>query len=158
MKSCTEHHSLQLMYEYDNEKKVIITKENLRLTSNDCLCENYRARMILSEEFSVPDIESPGRTYQFDIDADGFTIAETAQYHIITLKMLSKFFELWMSNDSNSSRSDYNRCVLTLLGHIKRSIQKILIVSTISSAGRSHEILDRMSTDTNHPFFWTNQF
>lgn len=114
VESCMGHRRLKLEYSYDPERNVIILKEDTSFSSDYCLCRNYEERRTLSEELSLPAIERPWRTVQVDMNENEVSMIETVQYHVIPLSMLSKFFQLWLSDDLDPSSTDYNRCVLLL--------------------------------------------
>lgn len=145
LKSCTKHHSLKLTYEFNHENNVIIVRENTSFPLNNCLCGNYRERLTLNQEFSMPDLENLGRTFQFNIDRNEVSMMETLRYHIIPLSMFSKFFRLWLLDEPNATSTDYNRCVQTLIGRLKRSMQKLLLVrikSSVNSIDAERVLLD----------------
>lgn len=137
MESCSEHHTLKVNYHFDQDKNSIVVMENTQFPSDECLCGNYQERLRLSEEFSLPELQIPGRTFQFDIDRSQVSMMEPVRYYIIPLTLLSKFFNVWLSDETSESDTEYNRCALTLLARLKRSMQKLVVVQIKNSAGSS---------------------
>lgn len=150
--SCIEHRRFKSEYSYDSENNVITVKESTNLPSDECLCGNYGERRILNEEFSLPVVERPSQFFQLNIHTNGVSMIEVVEYHIIPLSMLSKFFQLWLSDDENLSDIGYNRCVLTLIGRLKRSMQKLIIVRTKHSERLSIDIHKILLNLANNPF------
>lgn len=140
--ACNDHYRHQLWYEYDGERNSIIGRENisLGLTTDGCLCTNYEERMILSESFHTPSFQSPEAIIQVSSDSSELSVMEVSPYHIIPLALISKFFQVWLEDklDGVPVRED-QYCLLTLIGRLRRSMQKLLIVQVRNSRGFSNE-------------------
>lgn len=149
-KTCSEHFHYKLWYEYDREKDTIIGKENISfsLNSNGCLCSNYREQIVLSEPFHPPSILSPRPSYQLFFGGNKVSTTEVTQYHVIPLSLITRFFELWFSDKiEDIIEPRFNDCLFVLIGRLRRSILKLLIVKLRSSSTLSDEDWHRMNSD-----------
>lgn len=97
-KSCLEQYSSKLYYEYDSKNKIISIRENLSLSPNECLCENYKNRKILSIPPSIPALRQKVRTHEFNRTNNGENFTEVSEYHVIPLSLISEFFQVWLSD------------------------------------------------------------
>lgn len=156
--TCSEHFRIQIWYEYDREKDVVLTKENYICLSTNCLFYNYEEQALLSESVLLPSIRRPKLTLQFDIEGNEAHVHEVTPYHIIPLSLITKFFQLWQSNESEDTRQTYsNGCVFTLIGRLRRSLRKLLMVqmknmNAFSDEDR-HNIAVNVQTNENDTFF-----
>lgn len=143
--TCNEHYRDRLWYEYDREKNVILLRENLSFSSDDaCLCENYRERSTLSTTLSLPEyVGRSERTYQCTQEGSNLSKEEATQYYIIPLPLISKFFQVWLADEPINFQEDedlhLNSCALTLIGRLKRSMQKLVIARLKSSREFSYQ-------------------
>lgn len=124
-----DHIRSRLWYKYDHGRNIIIIRENISLPSDLCLCENSEERLILREELLLPCRNPIIIDYQLNNDGNVSSMSETSLYHIVPLPLILKFFEEWLSVESlNSAEATINDCILTLIGRLRRSLQKLMIV------------------------------
>lgn len=113
-----------------------MVRETNNFSSSDCLCRNSRERsMLLSTSLVLPEYNNV-RIYQYVVDENYVASEETQRYHIVPLALISKFFQVWLSNGMTSNLY-LNNCAWTLVGRLKRSLQKIVLVKLMRSHGFS---------------------
>lgn len=151
IKTCNEHNRDQLWYEYDRTKNVILLRENFSFSSDDvCLCENYRERSTFIRPLLLPTYNSRfERVYQYVGVNNNISNVETIQYYIIPLSLISKFFEVWLSDEPENSNENtsFNQCTRTLIGRLKRSMQKLLLVKLKNSREFSNQDRFKIGVD-----------
>lgn len=158
--ACSNHFDLRLSYEYSHVTNTISVTENVSFPLEDCLCENERERMMLSAPFSLPLNNHSELTLQFvNVNSGRVSTMEAAQYHIIPLSLISRFFQVWLTDESTGSlQTDFNDCVVTLFGRIRRSMQKILIAQVRNSPEFSNDdfynIQSNLQYSSNNTFFF----
>lgn len=128
---CNNHIHNELWYMYDQEKNVIKAGENVILNPipDQCLCEKYEEKRILSEPFNPPVIQRPSTTFQFFRNSTEMSMMEVSQYHIIPLTLISEFFQIWFSDKlEDIPQTEPNDCLFISIGRFRRAILKLLIV------------------------------
>lgn len=128
--TASDHFYFKLSYEYSDETNMIVGTETVtRFDQDNCLCNNFEERMILSESFTPPAIQQPETAFQIFRNSSEVSVTEVSQYNIIPLSLISRFFQLWLSDSlEDIPETEINRCVYTLIGRLKRSILKLIIV------------------------------
>lgn len=162
-KSCNSHFCYKLWYEYDSETNTIQGRENIsyRFTENDCLCYNYQERLILSEPFVPPSLQRPETTVQIFINDSEVSLLDVQQYHVIPLPLISRFFQIWLSGDSlDFPENQFTGCLRVLIGRLRRSMQKLLIVQMRNSQAFSDEewYTIRSNLESSNANFFTELF
>lgn len=146
---CTRHYRHSLVHNYDSESNMILVTGNVSYQPDTCLCENYRERSILSRPFSLPHnyLHQPDLALQLEVNINQVNTPEVSVYHVIPLSLITKFFNAWLSEEpTNETNSYFNLCIQTLLGRLRRSMQKLLIASFGRSPG------DNVTFDTSNFF------
>lgn len=102
-------------------------------TDSGCLCNNERERPTLDE---TPQIVRDGHKNHYyrhvriiNSHLSGLTIFETTDHHVIPLSLIRRFFKIWLGDQTSLIPGEFNNCVYTLFGRLKRSMLKILIVA-----------------------------
>lgn len=117
--ACSEHYYYKLWYVYDNENNVILPRENISSRSNpeNCLCENYEERLILSQPFRLPPLRRPETILQIAVNNNGAYAMQVSSYHVIPVALISRFFEVWLSETlEDIPEVDVNGCLFVLIG------------------------------------------
>lgn len=119
-----------MVYEFDNDRNMNLVRESMT-TLDDCLCaNNHVEQSILSLPLTLPATRRTDFDIGVYVTSARVSIEAIRAYHIIPLQLITRFFELWLSNELSSySNNDFNGCVRTLFGRLKRSMLKILLVS-----------------------------
>lgn len=158
-KASSEHYRYKLWYKYDNETKTIQGRETItQLNQSDCLCLNGEEQLTLSENFVPPVLQQPERIIQVTSDNSGITGLNVSQYNIIPLPLISQFFRVWFDDAlEDIPEVNINNCLFTLIGRLRRSMKKLLIVQ-IRNAGllpihELHTIVSSLGSFENPNFF-----
>lgn len=139
--TCSRHFHQHLQYRYNQEVNMFTVDKIVTYDPNhSCLCGNYQERLILNQPFPIDfnyltEIDS---IVYFEINnrTELQTVLSVSAYHVIPLKLILRFFETWLSDESTRiSALQYNPCVHTLFGRLRRSFRKLLLVSTRRSPG-----------------------
>lgn len=152
------HFDLNLWYEYNPMTNTIKVTENVSVPLDDCLCENERERTMMSAPFTLPFNNRSEPSRQFNVNNREVSSMEAQQYHIIPLALISRFFQIWLSDEPpRYFETDFNDCVSTLFGRIRRSMQKILIVQVRNSHEFSnqdwYDVQSGLQSNANQTFF-----
>lgn len=141
-KACTDHYYYHSFCEYNRQMNRVFLRETIDYNTN-CLCRNsWEEQPVLNAPFSLPVAKKPEKKYAllFFKNEDRLTAEEISIHHVIPLELITRFFQVWLSDDSDSHlRNIFNGCVLKLFGRLKRSMQKILLVSIRKSGIFSHQ-------------------
>lgn len=155
-KACTDHFRLSLIHNFDDTEQMILIRESLSFESNNCLCtDNHGERSMLSRPLRLPSTRRPEIKFTLIKGNNKLTIDETSLHYVIPLPLISRFFQLWLSNEPGSyPNNNFNGCVHTLFGRLKRSMQKILLVSIKKSRvfldQSEHSVDDNISLDNDN--------
>lgn len=158
--ACLHHLNFRLWYEYDNETNLITGGEKIYLAvrGENCLCNNYEERMMLSESFRLPAIQRSEKTIQIFRNSTGVSVMEVSEYHIIPVLLISRFFQVWLPDVLDTTPDvSLNGCLLILMARLRRSIQKLLIVQIKNYGAFSfdewYEVSSNLTSNMNSNFF-----
>lgn len=136
--ACNEHYRGKLFYHYDRRRNIIVVRDSISFSSNNCLCENHEERWSLRTPLVLPEFNVTEIINQYVINQNYVSREETTQYHIIPLTLISRFFQTWLSNEETyPANIPFNNCVRTLVGRLRRSMQKFILVKLKRSLGFS---------------------
>lgn len=142
------HYRYNMVQNYDRQSNMIVVRENSSYSPNSCLCHNYRERSVLSTPFSLPRnfLNRMDIAYQLEVIQNEYHVTELFAYHIIPLPLISQFFDSWLSDQStNIDNTNFNTCIRTLFGRLKRSMLKLVL----ASLGRAPTTENLMEIDGN---------
>lgn len=142
-----QHYHHTLRYEYDSYRRTILVREFISTNnnSNDCLCGHYQERTILNQPFLLPNRIPSNVAYQLNSNSHEVSVFETSQYHIIPLPLIERFFREWLTGPTdNAMHANFNGCMNTLYGRLKRSMQKILLARLKKTNQISNDVWYRL--------------
>lgn len=130
-KACESHYRLNSFYEFDHQNGNINVHQTLNCESSECICTNNpRERSILSAPLRLP---APRRSENLIPSSQNNLDVEISAHHIIPIQLITRFLNVWLSDHPTPPDNNFNGCMQTLFGRLRRSMQKLLLVSMRNS-------------------------
>lgn len=151
-KACTGHYYWHSSYSFNPTSNMIEVSESVGHSQRTaCLCGSYRRGEVstLSAPFATPStyLSNDSSVVQWEIRGDEIIKSELSVYHVIPLRLISKFFDTWLSDNSTEiSDPSFSGCLRILFGRLRRSMRKLFLVSVRRSSGFS------INVDSNNFF------